>query len=182
MMENWIIAPLPIILKTVVTCVLIFAAMVVITRISGLRTFAKMSSVDFATTIAVGSVLAAVIMNSDQSLLKGAIALGAIIGTQALFSILKRKSKVFDNVSTNEPILLMRGSQILDENLANARVSKSDLISKLRESNVRRFDEVLAVVFETTGDISVLHKSGDESIELENGILEGVRAEVGSSV
>lgn len=180
-MENWISAPLPIILETVITCVSIIAIMVVITRISGLRTFAKMSSVDFATTIAVGSVLAAVIMNPNQSLLKGVIALAAIIATQASFSILKRKSKLFDNISNNQPILLMRGPAILDDNLASARVSKSDLISKLREANVRRFDEVLAVVFETTGDISVLHKSGDETVELENGLLEDVRCGAGGT-
>jgi uncharacterized membrane protein YcaP (DUF421 family) len=52
-------------------------------------------------------------------------------------------------------------------------VTKADLYSKLREANVIRFSQVKAVVFEATGDISVLH-IGDENMELEDEILKGV--------
>ncbi|MGB3773771.1 MAG: hypothetical protein WA951_00805 [Leeuwenhoekiella sp.] len=59
--------------------VVIFTIIILITRVSGLRTFAKMYSFDFASTIAIGSILAMVVMNSEQSLLKGAIALASSI-------------------------------------------------------------------------------------------------------
>ena len=64
----------------------IFTIIIVITRISGLRTFAKMSSFDFASTIAIGSILASVVMNTDQSLLKGGVALAGIVLFQTLFA------------------------------------------------------------------------------------------------
>ena len=85
-METWTFASLSILLKVIVSLVVIFGIIILITRVSGLRTFAKMSSFDFASTIAIGSILATVIMNTNQSLLKGGIALAGIIMFQTIFS------------------------------------------------------------------------------------------------
>ena len=57
----------------------------------------------------------------------------------------------------NTPILLMKDGKVIHENLKKALVSKADLMCKQREANVLRLSQVRAVVFETTGDISVLH-------------------------
>lgn len=46
---------------------------------------------------------------------------------------------------------------MLHDNMRKARVTESDLWSKLREANVLNLNQVRAVVFEATGDISVLH-------------------------
>lgn len=69
----------------------------------------------------------------------------------------------------------MKGGEILEENLKHARIDKGQLIAKLREANVLDFDEVLAVVLESTGAISVLHKSASSSATLNEKLLEGVR-------
>jgi uncharacterized membrane protein YcaP (DUF421 family) len=38
-------------------------------------------------------------------------------------------------------------------------VEEADLRAKLREANVARFEQVRAVVMESTGDVTVLHDS-----------------------
>jgi uncharacterized membrane protein YcaP (DUF421 family) len=45
-------------------------------------------------------------------------------------------------------------------------------MAKLREANVTRFEQIHAVIAETTGDISVLHGPPEET--LETGLLDGV--------
>jgi len=137
----------------------IFTIIIIITRIFGLRTFAKMSSFDFASTIAVGSILAAIILNKDQSIFKGALALLCVIAYQTLFSYLVRKKYWFKKLFTNKPQLLMKDGEIFYENLESCNIGVSDLMAKLREANVHKINEVQAVVFESTGDISVLHSS-----------------------
>ncbi|GAA3515581.1 DUF421 domain-containing protein [Aquimarina addita] len=174
-METWIYANAQTILKVFISIILIFSIVIIITRISGLRTFAKMSSFDFSSTIAIGSIIAAVIMNSGQSIVKGAVALGGIILFQALFSFAIRKSKFLQSLFTNKPQLLMRNGEILYDNLSKCNIGEHDLIAKLREANVLHFDEVLAVVLESTGDISVLHSSDDT--QLMDKILLGVDLE-----
>jgi len=171
-MENWLIANEIIIYKTAASVVAIYLIIVLYSRVFGLRTFAKMTSVDFAATIAMGSIFADVIGNTDYSILKGGVALGIIILLQTLYSFFIRKSSAFKKVFTNTPYLLMKDGEILHENLSKANVSTGDLYGKLREANVIELKEVRAVVFEVTGDISVLHTQGNEPLAKE--LLEGV--------
>ncbi|XMO88171.1 YetF domain-containing protein [Algibacter sp. AS12] len=152
-------------LLVIISVFAIFSITIIITRIFGLRTFAKMSSFDFASTIAVGSILASIIINKDQSILKGALALVCIIGFQTLFAFLVRKIDLFKNLFTNKPQMLMKDGEIYYENLKNCNVDISDLMAKLREANVHQLSEVQAVIFESTGDISVLHSSNGTNID-----------------
>ncbi|WP_339884246.1 DUF421 domain-containing protein [Polaribacter vadi] len=151
----------------VVSVLGVFSIIIVITRVFGLRTFAKMSSFDFASTIAVGSVLASVILNTDYSLLKGAVVLVSIIGFQTLFSFLVRKVDIFKELFTNKPQIIMWNGKILYDKLKKCNVGEDDLIAKLREANVHDFNEVKAAVFESTGDVSVIHNKEDKEISLQ---------------
>lgn len=159
--------------STIIICsvVLIFCLFIILTRIAGLRTFAKMTSFDFATTIAIGSILASISIDPTVSIGNGFVSLVAIISFQVLFAIIQRKSSWFRNAATNTPILLMQDGIIDHEALSKANLHESELIAKLREANVLHFSEVRAVVFESTGDVSVLH-SNDSDKELQDQLLD----------
>jgi uncharacterized membrane protein YcaP (DUF421 family) len=143
----------------------IFTAMIIITRVFGLRTFAKMSSFDFASTIAIGSILASIVINKDQNILKGVLALIFIVSFQTIFAFLVRKNNWFNKLFTNKPQMLMKDGEILHDNLKKCNVGVSDLMAKLREANVHKLSEVQAVIFESTGDISVLYSTDKDNID-----------------
>ena len=150
----------------------IYAAVVLYTRLAGLRSFSKMSSFDFAITVAIGSVIASTLILDDVTLLQGAVALALIYALQVLVSISRRQWKICHSIFDNQPVLLMARGEILHENLRNTRVTEEDLRAKLREANVHSLERVLAVVFETTGDVSVLH--GEPGTEIDPGVLRDV--------
>jgi uncharacterized membrane protein YcaP (DUF421 family) len=148
---------------------LIWIALVV--RVIGLRSFSKMTSFDFITTVATGSLLAGAAGASQWSeFFQSSIAVGALLGMQALAAALRIRSVKWMRFFVNEPILLMEAGKVISLNMQKARVTEDDLRAKLREANVLKYSEVRAVVLETTGDISVLH--GDE---LEDSLLHSVR-------
>jgi len=151
----------------------LYIAVIALTRLFGLRSFSKMSAGDFAMTIAVGSVLGGSISNPNPSVLVGMLALGALFTGQWLVASLRRHGGV-SRVLDNEPLLLVWDGQLIEENMASAQVSRADIQAKLREANVFSLSEVAAVVFETTGDVSVLH--GRTSSELDDFLLTGVRS------
>ena len=62
---------------------------------------------------------------------------------------------------------------MVEENLRKANVTRTDVYGKLRAANALNYEHVLAVVFETTGDISVLH-SEDPDVKLEAEFFENV--------
>lgn len=159
-------------LAIALTAISIYAALIIFTRIAGKRSFSKMSSFDFAMTVAVGSLLATTILSSSVSMLEGAIGLAMVYILQ-ISAALMRRFKWFKNMIDNSPLLLMDGQNILHNNLKKARVTEGDLRSKLREANVIELKEVRAVVFETTGDISVLHTSNMDD-ELNKWLLKDV--------
>lgn len=137
-------------------------AVIALVRLTGLRAFSKMSSFDFALTIATGSVLASLILGTGTNLAVQLIALAAIFGVQALIALVRARTSAQEAID-NSPLLLMRHGEMFDENLAAARVTRSDVLAKLREANALDFARVQAVVMETTGDISVLHGEADEA-------------------
>lgn len=161
-------------LRPIVAGVLAFTVVVIMTRLIGLRTFSKMSSVDFAGTLAIGSLLAGMTLNGTVPLLTGMLAIVTIFGVQGLQSVFRMRSHGFREAVDNAPLLLMDGPRMLRENMAKAQVSEQDLLNKLREANVLDFDQVRAVVFETTADVTVLHGPADGPA-LNPALLEGVR-------
>lgn len=155
----------------VVSTVGIFAGVITYTRIAGLRSFSKMSSFDFAMTVAVGSLMATTAATSSATLANGLIALGALYTMQVAIAALRRRS-TFERIVDNRATLLMAGTEILEDNLHRTRVTEDDIRAKLREANVLDMSQVRAVVLETTGDVSVLH--GSEP--LDPAVVRGVKS------
>lgn len=146
---------------------------VILVRINGLRSFSKMTSFDFVMTVAIGSLLAGAGQSTDLGgFLQPLLAMLALFVFQNVVARLRFRSDRFQKCVQNTPVLLMRDGVILERALAETRVSKGDLVAKLRESNVLDFSEVRAAVLETTGDISILH--GDACA---GDLLEGVRSD-----
>ncbi len=131
---------------------------VVYVRIVGLRSFSKMSSFDFAVTVAMGSLLAAISI-SGSSLVDGLVAGATLLGVQVVVALARSRLSM-GSLIDNQPLMLMVGPEFIDENLKKARVTKNDIRAKLREANVRNYGEVRYVVLESTGDVSVIHGEG----------------------
>lgn len=143
----------------------VYAGILVYTRIAGLRSFSKMSSADFAMTIATGSLFGSTIASPTPTLFMGLFAIACVFAGQWALAALRFKSGLLSNVVDNQPLLLMAGSEILHDNLRRSNMTEGDLYGKLREANVMNLEQVKAVVFETTGDVSVIHSAEDRSLD-----------------
>jgi len=148
-----------------------FGGLILLARIAGLRSFSQMSAFDFVTTVAVGSMLGTIILTPSLPIALGLIGLAALFAIQEI-SAMARKRWRGEVVMDNKPLLLMERGEILFENLKAAKVTEHDLYAKLRSENIHRLEEVQAVVFETTGDVSVLH---GKDMEIEPALLDNVR-------
>ncbi|MEL6924587.1 MAG: YetF domain-containing protein, partial [Bacteroidota bacterium] len=171
---KWFYNPDESLLQATLASICIFIIVIALTRIIGLRAFAKFTTFDFAFTVAVGSVISST-LTSSTSIVYGTVIIFNLLLLTAVVAWLQRRSSQIEQLVTNEPLLLMDGHYILEDNLTAARVSRAQLMAKLREANVVRLDQVLAVVLETTGDISVLHQGSDKTVTLEDCLLDGVR-------
>ncbi|CAM3478876.1 DUF421 domain-containing protein [Aequorivita lipolytica] len=171
-MEKWFTSTPESLLAIALSTLGIYISVIVFTRIFGKRSLSKMSSFDFAMTVAVGSLIATTALSHSVSLMDGIVGMFMVYLFQ-LGAAYFRRWKIFRKAIDNSPLLLMSGSEILEDNLRKARLSKGDLRSKLRQANVLDLSEVRAVVFETTGDIVVLHSTHSEK-KLADWLIEDV--------
>ncbi len=144
---------------------------VLLVRVLGLRSFSKMTNFDFVMTIAMGTLIGSASQAQHlPSFLQALAAMVALFAVQWIAARLRKSSDRFKSMISNTPVVLMRNGEYCDDVMAASRVSRNELVAKLREANVTDFSQVRAVVLETTGDISVLH--GDH---LSEAVLKGVR-------
>ncbi|HLR33015.1 MAG TPA: YetF domain-containing protein [Fodinibius sp.] len=171
---SWIYTSWSAALMVVISSLGIYVALIFLTRIAGLRSFSKMSSFDFAITIAFGAIIGTTILAKDPPLLRAIVGLASLYIIQFLVATLRGRSNLMKLLVNNEPLLLMKGTDMVEDNLKKAKVTHSDIRAKLREANVTQLSQVKAVVMETTGDIAVLHHR-DPSHKLDDILLKEVR-------
>lgn len=173
-MNEWFTDSGTALLSAVISAVAIFAAVIVCCRLQGVRSFAKMSSFDFAITVAFGSIVASTALASDPPLVRGAVVLATLFVAQWAVAKLRVHWRSAEAAVDNRPVMVMRRGVVLDAGLRQASMTRSDLMGKLREANALRKEHVHAVIAESTGDVSVLHGEGDEAW-VHDELLDGVR-------
>ncbi|NNC59920.1 MAG: DUF421 domain-containing protein [Erythrobacter sp.] len=128
-----------------------------------------MTNFDFVMTIATGSLLAGAAQSSEWSGYgQSMVAIAALFFVQLLVSRIRKDHDPFEQAIQNEPVLLMREGAFCEQAMKEERVTRSDLVAKLRDANVLEMSKVRAVVLETTGDISVMHGETLEPVLIEN--------------
>ncbi|MHA6346883.1 DUF421 domain-containing protein [Roseivivax sp. CAU 1761] len=160
-------------LEPILRAALAVLAVIALTRLNGLRSFSKMSSFDFALTVALGSVLATTIIDTDKD---PAVAFGALVAiylVQAAISIARIRWQSVERAVDNAPLLLLRDGRILHRNLRRGRISERDLFAHLRMAGLTDPDAAAAVILETTGDVSVI--AADPERRIDPRIFAGVR-------
>lgn len=106
----------------VVSTVLVYLAVIALTRLAGPRSLAKMSSFDFPATVAIGSTVASTALAATP-LVNGVAALAMLYGLQYLVATLRRRNSLH-GAADNQPMLLLVDGRVLEGNLRHARVSR----------------------------------------------------------
>lgn len=134
----------------------LYLGLILFTRLMGLRSFSKLSSYDFAMTVAIGSILASTILSDSPSLSQGLVAVAVLFLIQGAISVIRRKFKPLKSLIDNQAIILMAHGEYFCDNLKEANLTKSDVQEVLRRNGLKAKSEVFAVIMETTGDMSVI--------------------------
>jgi uncharacterized membrane protein YcaP (DUF421 family) len=146
--------------RTVLVGGLAYAALVLMLRISGKRTLAKMNSFDLVVTVALGSTLATILLNKDVALAEGLTSLALLILLQFVVTWLSIRSKLVHSVARSEPRMLLHRGKFLDQAMRSERVTKSELLQAVRSQGFMALADLEGVVLETDGTFSVIQSGG----------------------
>ncbi|WP_299445132.1 DUF421 domain-containing protein [uncultured Phycicoccus sp.] len=133
-----------------------YAALVLILRLSGKRTLAKLNAFDLVVTVALGSTLATVLLSSDISVSEGVAAMGLLVLLQFVVALLSSRSRGARRAVKSSPTLLVHRGRLLEDRLSECRVTAGEVRQATRSAGIGGFDLVEAVVLETDGSLSVV--------------------------
>jgi len=150
--------------RVAIVSVCAYAFLVLVLRVAGKRSLAKLNAFDLVVTVAFGSTLATVLLSKDVAFAEGALAFAMLALLQYVVSKLSIRSGAFKRLLRSEPVLLVQDGRVLNDALAQERVTQGELEAALRKEGVRRFDELAAVVLETDGSLSVIRR-GEGAVE-----------------
>lgn len=174
-LEDMFLGDYSTILRTLVVGLLAYIALVVIVRFSGKRTLSQLNAFDFIVTVALGSILATIILDRNVSLVQGVAAYLVLVIMQYLITRFTLASDTFDDMVKSDPRLLYYNDRYLEENLKKERLNKSEIHQAVRASGTANLEKVRAVILESDGSISVIPKSDGHSENDENDIMKHVK-------
>lgn len=146
-------------LRVVVLATLGYLALVLLLRVSGKRTLAKMNAFDLVVTVAIGSTLASVILSRDVALAEGVLAFAMLFLLQFVITWLSVRSSTVNRLVKAEPTMLFFRGEFLQGALQQQRVTESEILQAMRSQGVASPAQVEAVVLETDGTFSIVKRA-----------------------
>jgi uncharacterized membrane protein YcaP (DUF421 family) len=136
--------------------VLSYGSLILILRVAGKRSLAKLNIFDFVVTVALGSTLANVLLSREVSLSEGALAFAMLAMLQWAVSSLSVRANWFKRLIRSDPRLLLRDGQCLDEAMRRERITRGEIEAAIRKKGHGSTETVAAVVLESDGELSVI--------------------------
>lgn len=139
---------------------LAYVGLVLLLRMAGKRTLSKMNAFDLIVTVALGSMLASMLLNKSVPLVDGMLGLILLVGLQFIITWLSVRFKAIDRLVKAEPTLLVYQGRLLHDALREQRVTETEILATLRERGIDSIDQAAAVVLENDGSLNALKSTG----------------------
>lgn len=133
-----------------------YAALVLLLRIGGKRTLAKLNAFDLVVTVAFGSILATALLDATLPLADVIVAFALLVILQFIVTWSSLRSRTVDRVVRNDPTVLYERGEYLEEVMRRERVKPSEVMAAVRSQGLDDLDHVERVVLEADGSLSVV--------------------------
>lgn len=145
--------------RVAVTTIVAYILVVLMLRISGKRTLAKMNAFDTVVTIALGSILSSVILSKSTPIAEGITAIGLLILLQYIITFITVRNNYFKKIISSNPTLLFYDGKLLKDAMKKQRVSEEEINKSVREAGFSSLNQIKAIILESTGDITVINNT-----------------------
>ncbi|WP_066311700.1 DUF421 domain-containing protein [Bacillus sp. FJAT-29814] len=169
-MENF----LQIIFRTLILYILIH----IIFRVMGKREIGELSILDLVVFIMIGELAVVAIERPNVRIFDAILPMVILMLIQISMAFFSLKSKKFRDLVDGKPSIIINRGKVDEDAMRKQRYNFDDLLTQLREKNIRSIGDVEFAILESSGSLSVIEKlktnnetkSGDITIPL---ILDG---------
>lgn len=140
----------------------IYLFLLILFRVLGKRSLSQLSAFHFILFLIISEAVQNALVDDDRSVVMGLTVILTFLLLDLGLSILKKKYTAFEKLAEGVPLLLVERGNMIEENMARARITYSDILLIARESQgLERMDQIKYAVLETSGAISIIPKGAD---------------------
>jgi uncharacterized membrane protein YcaP (DUF421 family) len=138
--------------------VVVFAFLLVLTRIIGRRELSSLQPFDLILLIILGDAVQQGLTQDDYSLTGALLAVGTIAMLQVLVSWLGWRFPRARPILEGVPIIVIQDGEVIERNLRRERLDVEEIAEQARLQGIAHLSEVKWAVLETNGQISFIKK------------------------
>lgn len=142
-------------IRTLVIGPVAYVALILLLRITGKRTLARLNAFDLVVTFALGSTLATILVDQNVTLAQGVLAIAVLVALQFVLTWTGVRVPGMRRFLTGDPQVLLRNGTVLREVMRRERVTEDELAAAVRSHGIASLDQAEEAVLETDGTISV---------------------------
>jgi uncharacterized membrane protein YcaP (DUF421 family) len=144
-------------MESVIRPALVYLFLLLLLRLTGKRTLAQITTFDFVLLLIISEASQQALIGEDNSMINGAIVVATLIGLNIVMSLLKQRSKWFDRLLDDIPLVIVADGKALKERMYKSRVDEEDVLDAAREGHgLERMDQIRHAILERDGKISII--------------------------
>lgn len=156
------------ILHTLITLVCGYLTLLVLLRISGARTMAAMTPLDFIIAVTIGSAFGRMLTAEDVPLSQAVLTLGLLVLLQWILAWVRRRSPKMRRLVDTSPVLIYYQGQFQRGAMRRHQLVDEDVHTAIRGSGRGSLAGVSAVILEQNGALEVI---GDDTLGDSSSVL-----------
>lgn len=146
------------VLRVALSAAAVYILVVLALRVIGARALAKMSGYDLIVSIALGSLVAAVPLSTDISVIDGFTAILTFLVLQEITRFLQARYWVAHHIVRERPHLVVWDGDFIEDRLKQIDTSVNEVRAAIRQAGLLSVRDAQAVVLENDGAWSVIRR------------------------
>ncbi|MFT4412768.1 DUF421 domain-containing protein [Fredinandcohnia humi] len=143
--------------------VLLYILILFIFRLMGKREIGELSLLDLVVFMMIAEMAVIAIEDTKDPILHSVFPMALLMLIQYALAQISLRSKRFREIIDGRPTVIINRGKIDEYAMRKQRYNFDDLLMQLREKNIKNVADVEFAILESSGELSVMEKSKDES-------------------
>ena len=144
--------------EIVVRSASVYVFLILILRVSGKRQIGQLAPFDLVLLLVLANAVQNSMTGGDNSLVGGLISCSTLVGLNYMVGFATFRNKKLEDIFEGRPQDLIHNGRVLEDVMAETKVSRHELEAALRQSGCAQVSECHSAILENNGVISVVKK------------------------
>src|SRR3954470_7789245 len=130
-------------MDTIVRAAVVYLVLLILFRIGGKRSLAQITTFDFVLLLIVSEAIQQALIASDNSMTNALLLVLTLVGLDIGMSLIKGKSRIFEKLVEDVPLILVEHGKPIQERMRQERVDEDDILASARMTQgLERMDQI----------------------------------------